>query len=309
MKKELKGKAITLAINKVSRAIIAEYSLKPRMQLIQVGEDSASSFYVHSILKKATQLGCEAELISLPQDACQDTLLNQIQNANSDPAIHGVMLEKPLPPGMDDSLINMSIDPDKDIDALHPLNLGKILMEEEIFVPNTAEAVYCTLKYYGIDPMGKNLVILGRSNVVGKPLANMLLWKRPYANATVTVCHSRTANLAEICRRADILISAIGKAHFVGPDMIKDGAILIDVGINEQKAPDGSISYVGDIDFNACYDKALAITPVPGGIGRITTSLLYLNLVRANLLALKVNKNVDEYIDMIFSENHKEIIT
>jgi methylenetetrahydrofolate dehydrogenase (NADP+)/methenyltetrahydrofolate cyclohydrolase len=142
--------------------------------------------------------------------------------------------------------------------------------------------------------------------VVGKPLANMLLWKKPYANATVTVCHSRTSNLKEICLNAEILIAAIGKANFVSADMIKAGAVLIDVGINEMIQPDGSSIYVGDIDYEACYEKALAITPVPGGIGRITTSLLYLNLVKASLIAKKVNKNVDEYIDLIFGENQKK---
>ena len=306
MQKELKGKAIALAINKVSKALIQEYDLSPAMRLIQVGEDPASSYYVQSIVSTASRLGCKAELLTLPGTASQEELLKAIQTANEDSNVHGIMLQKPLPKTMNDSQINMSIDPDKDIDALHPLNLGKILMQEEGFLPNTPAAVYYTLKYYDIDPMGKNVVVLGRSNVVGKPLANMLLWKKPYANATVTVCHSRTRNLKEICQNADILIAAIGKAKFVSPDMIKDGAVLIDVGINEIIQPDGSSIYVGDIDYDACYEKALAITPVPGGIGRITTSLLYLNLVKASLIAKKVNKNVDEYIDLIFGENQKK---
>ena len=306
MQKELKGKPIALAINKVSKALIQEYDLSPSMRLIQVGEDPASSYYVQSIVNTASRLGCKAELLSLPKTASQQDLISVIQAANEDASVHGIMLQKPLPKTMDDSQINMSIDPNKDIDALHPLNLGKILMQEDGFLPNTPAAVYYTLKYYDIDPMGKNVVVLGRSNVVGKPLANMLLWKKPYANATVTVCHSRTRNLKEICQNAEILIAAIGKANFVSPDMIKDGAVLIDVGINEIIQPDGSTIYVGDIDYEACYEKALAITPVPGGIGRITTSLLYLNLVKASLIAKKVNKNVDEYIDLIFGENQKK---
>jgi methylenetetrahydrofolate dehydrogenase (NADP+) / methenyltetrahydrofolate cyclohydrolase len=306
MEKVLKGKPISAAINKVSKTLIAEYALQPQMRLIQVGEDPASSYYVQSIVNTATRLGCKAELLSLAADTTQDELLAIIQKANTDPEVHGIMLQKPLPKTIDDSLINMSINPDKDIDALHPLNLGKILMQEDGFLPNTPAAVYYTLKYYKIDPQGKNLVILGRSNVVGKPLANMLLWKKPFANATVTVCHSRTTRLKEICHSADILISAIGKANFVGTEMTKEGAILIDVGINELTQADGSSIYVGDVDYNACYDKALAITPVPGGIGRITTSLLYLNLVKANLIAKSLNKSVDGYIDMIFSENQKK---
>lgn len=306
MQKELKGKAIALAINKVSKALIQDYDLSPTMRLIQVGEDPASSYYVQSIVSTASRLGCTAELLILPNTVSQDELLKAIQAANEDSNVHGIMLQKPLPKTMNDSQINMSIDPDKDIDALHPLNLGKILMQEDGFLPNTPAAVYYTLKYYDIDPMGKNVVVLGRSNVVGKPLANMLLWKKPYANATVTVCHSRTSNLKEICLNAEILIAAIGKANFVSADMIKAGAVLIDVGINEMIQPDGSSIYVGDIDYEACYEKALAITPVPGGIGRITTSLLYLNLVKASLIAKKVNKNVDEYIDLIFGENQKK---
>ena len=306
MQKELKGKAIALAINKVSKALIQEYDLSPSMRLIQVGEDPASSYYVQSIVNTASRLGCKAELLSLSKTASQEDLISVIQAANEDTGVHGIMLQKPLPKTMDDSQINMSIDPNKDIDALHPLNLGKILMQEDGFSPNTPAAVYYTLKYYDIDPMGKNVVVLGRSNVVGNPLANMLLWKKPYANATVKVCHSRTRNLKEICQNAEILIAAIGKANFVSPDMIKDGAVLIDVGINEIIQPDGSSSYVGDIDYDACYEKAQAITPVPGGIGRITTSLLYLNLVKACLIAKKINKNVDEYVDLIFGENQKK---
>jgi methylenetetrahydrofolate dehydrogenase (NADP+)/methenyltetrahydrofolate cyclohydrolase len=307
MPTELSGKAIALAINKASKTIVAEHSLRPHMLLIQVGEDPASSYYVQSILNTAPKLGCEAELLTLAADCGQQKLLDIILEANSNPDVHGIMIQKPLPGDIDDSVINISINPDKDLDALHPVNLGRILMENEAFLPCTPAAVFYTLKYYGIDPQGKNTVILGRSNVVGKPLANMLLWKRPYANATVTVCHSRTAKLAEICRKADILISAIGSPNFVKADMVAEGSVLIDVGINEITKADGSSAYVGDIDFAACAPKAAAITPVPGGIGRITTSVLYLNLVKASLIAAGINKTVDEYIDIIFSENQKKL--
>lgn len=305
MDKELSGKPIANAINKVSKTLVTEHSLKPKMLLIQIGEDPASAYYVHSIIRTAAKLGCEAELLRLDNTCNQHELIKIISKANIDASIHGIMIQKPLPRDIDDSVVNLTINPDKDLDALNPLNLGKILMENEAFLPCTPAAVYYTMKYYGIDPQGRNTVILGRSNVVGKPLANMLLWRRPFANATVTICHSKTKDLASICRNADILISAIGKAKFVGAEMVKDNAILIDVGINELIDADGNVSYVGDIDFEACYSKSYRISPVPGGIGRITTSLLYLNLVKANLIALKVNKNVDEYIDTIFSENQK----
>lgn len=305
MDKELSGKPIANAINKVSKTLVTEHSMKPKMLLIQIGEDPASAYYVHSIIRTAAKLGCEAELLRLDNTCNQHELIKIISKANIDASIHGIMIQKPLPRDIDDSVVNLNINPDKDLDALNPLNLGKILMENEAFLPCTPAAVYYTMKYYGIDPQGRNTVILGRSNVVGKPLANMLLWKRPFANATVTICHSKTKDLASICRNADILISAIGKAKFVGAEMVKDNAILIDVGINELIDADDNVSYVGDIDFEACYSKSYRISPVPGGIGRITTSLLYLNLVKANLIALKVNKNVDEYIDTIFSENQK----
>lgn len=304
---ELSGKAIALAINKASRSIIADHGIKPKMLLIQVGEDPASSYYVQSIVNTAPKLGCEAELLTLESDCGQTKLLEIVLQANSDPTIHGIMIQKPLPKGIDDSLINLSVNPDKDLDALHPINLGKILMENEVFLPCTPAAVYYTLKYYGIDPKGKKTVILGRSNVVGKPLANILLWKRAFANATVTVCHSQTANLVDICQNADILIAAIGKPNFVTADMVATGSVLIDVGINEISKPDGGSTYVGDILFDACKEKAAAITPVPGGIGRITTSVLYLNLVKACLMAAGQNKVVDEYIDVIFNENQKKL--
>lgn len=306
MQKDLKGGAVAKIIKELIRELIDEYELKPKMLLIQVGEDSASSYYVKSIIKNAEKLGCEAELVTLSKDISQAELISFIEKANQDPDVYGIMLQKPLPKGIDDSAVNLSINPNKDIDALNPINLGHILMEKELYVPCTPQAVYFTMRYYGIDPKGKNLVILGRSNVVGKPLANMLLWKRDGANATVTICHSRTENLKDICANADILISAIGSAKFVKEDMIKKDAIIIDVGINQIIGDDGELVYVGDVDFNACYDKALAITPVPGGIGKITTSVLYLHLVKAALIAKNINKNVDELIDMILSENNRK---
>jgi methylenetetrahydrofolate dehydrogenase (NADP+)/methenyltetrahydrofolate cyclohydrolase len=307
MSLKLSGKTIAAAINKASKAIIAEHGLKPKMLLIQVGEDPASSYYVQSIVNTAPKLGCEADLLTLAPDCGEEHLLRIVAEANSNPGIHGIMIQKPLPNEIDDSKVNLMIDPDKDLDALHPINLGKILMEKEAFLPCTPAAVYYTMKYYQIDAAGKNTVILGRSNVVGKPLANMLLWKRPCANATVTVCHSKTKGLAGICAAADILISAIGRASFVRQDMVKAGAVVIDVGINEITDAEGKQAYVGDVDYDACAEKVAAITPVPGGIGRITTAVLYSNLVKANLLAARINKNVDEYIDMIFSENQKKL--
>ena len=306
MEKKLIGKPIASVINKINKDLVQEHELSPKMVLIQVGEDPASSYYVQSIIKTAAKLGCEAELLTLAADAGQEELLGTIYMANQNPDIHGIMVQKPLPKGFEEHIINEKIDPMKDIDALNPVNLGLMLMDNARFVPCTPAAVYYLMRYYGIDPAGKNLVILGRSNVVGKPLANMLLWKRAFANATVTVCHSRTKNIEEICQNADILISAIGIAHFVKEEMIKEKAIIIDVGINKIKDASGEDIFVGDVDFEACYDKALALTPVPGGIGRITTAVLYSHLVQSALFARNINKNVDELINIKLSENHEK---
>jgi len=306
MFKELSGKPVAAAINKATKALISEFSLTPRMLLIQAGSDPASSYYVQSIVNSGAKLGCTCELLNLPETVSQETLLDHIDRANQDPGINGIMIQKPLPRQINDRVINLSISPTKDLDSLHPLNLGKIMLELEGFLPCTPAAVLFCLKYYAIEPKGRKLVILGRSNVVGKPLANMLLWKKDFANATVTVCHSQTADLARITSEADILIAAIGKANFVTSEMVKDDCIILDVGINELIDPNGQPVYVGDVDYNSCYDKALAITPVPGGIGRITTSVLYLNLVKAALEQQGTNKSIDEYFALILCANSKD---
>ena len=302
MEKILSGKPVSNLINKAVKSLISEYQLCPKMLLIQVGEDPASSYYVQSIISSGQKLGCNCDLLTLSATTSQDELVEYINSANTDSSIHGIMIQKPLPGHIDESAINYTINPSKDLDCLHPLNLGKIMMQSDGFLPGTPAAVFYCMVYYGIDPSGKNLVILGRSNVVGKPLANMLLWKKDYANATVTVCHSRTVGLAGITSSADILIAAIGKPNFVTADMIKENCILLDVGINEVLSENSNSVFVGDIDYNSCFNKALAITPVPGGIGRITTSTLYLNLVKAALEAKGVNKTIDEYLALILSE-------
>jgi len=307
MTKELSGKPVASLINKATTELIKAYSLIPRMLLIQVGDDPASQYYVQSIITNGKKLGCETTLLNLPGSTTEQELQRCIQEANVNPEIHGIMIQKPLPRHISDFAINTTIAPHKDLDAIHPYNLGLILQDGDGFLPCTPAAVYFLMRYYAIDSVNGHTVILGRSNVVGKPLANMLLWKRDTANATVTVCHSRTPDLAEFTSKADILIAAIGKANYVQANMVKENCILIDVGINELPQPDGTNRFVGDIDFNSCSPKALAITPVPGGIGRITTSVLYLNLVKANLMAIGYNKTIDEYIDLIFHVKQNDI--
>lgn len=291
----LSAKPIAKMLRDQNLRIIDELGIRPTMLLIQVGEDPASAYYVQNIVKTGEKLGCEVSLQSLRSDIDEHDLQDILKQAADNPSIDGIMLQKPLPRHFDTSAIDLCIHPDKDIDATHPMNLGKIMSETDDLVPCTAAAVIETLKYYEIDPCGKHVVILGRSNVLGKPLANLLLQKKAFANATVSVCHSKTPDIALISKSADILVAAIGKALYVKPEMIKENAILIDVGINLQIAADGSENYVGDIDYNACFDKALAITPVPGGIGSITTALLFRNLIRAALICRGINKSIDDF--------------
>jgi methylenetetrahydrofolate dehydrogenase (NADP+)/methenyltetrahydrofolate cyclohydrolase len=303
---ELSGKPVAAAINRCSKDLIAEFKLRPKMLLIQVGEDPASSYYVQSIVSSGAKLGCICQSETLSAHTSESELMEIVQKANYDPEINGIMIQKPLPAQIKDSSINLAVSPAKDLDCLHPENLGKIMQEIDGFLPCTPAAVLYCMQYYNITPLGKELVILGRSNVVGKPLANMLLWKKSFANATVTVCHSKTQNLEEVTSRADILISAIGVPNFVQEQMIKENSYIFDVGINELKDVSGNSYYVGDVDYNSCFDKALGITPVPGGIGRITTAVLYLNLVKASLEQKGINKSIDEYIALIFSAKSKE---
>ena len=302
MEKILKGKPIGSRIRKKIKEIIAEHGLEPSMLLLQPGGDAASAYYVQNTISTGAKLGCKVELKNLPADLDAQELRAVIEEANNDPQIHGIMLQKPLPAHIPDAEAGTWIDPCKDIDSLNPMNLGKIILSLDSLLPCTPTAVLCTLRHYNIPLQGKHVLIIGRSSIVGKPLANMLLWKKTWADATVTVCHSRTQNLSEMIQTADIVVAAIGRPEFVKADMIKKNAVLIDVGINEITKPDGSVGYVGDIDYNSCFDKALAITPVPGGIGTVTTSLLFLNLLKASLAAKGTNKNIDDFLDLIFEE-------
>lgn len=302
MEKILSGKPLAALIRARIKELIAEHGLSPQMLLIQTGSDPASAYYVQNIVSSGAKLGCEVRLENLPEDVSQADLLALIASASADPGVHGIMLQKPLPRHLDEALAGASIDPAKDIDCLNPVNQGRIILNQDALLPCTPLAVLCTLRYYGVPVAGQHAVIIGRSAVVGKPLANMLLWKKPWADASVTVCHSRSANLSTLTQSADILIAALGKAEFVQPDMIKKKSVLIDVGINAVDSPAGKSAFVGDIDYNACFDKALAITPVPGGIGSVTTSLLWLNLLKAALGAQGTNKKIDDFLDFIFRE-------
>jgi len=241
----------------------------PGLAVIIVGEDPASQVYVRNKHKACEEVGFLSRIYRLPTETQENELVALIQNLNQDSEIDGILVQLPLPKHLDDKAVIAHIDPAKDVDAFHTFNVGKIMLGEEGFAPCTPAGIMELLKAYDISPAGKECVVIGRSNIVGKPMAMLLL----HANGTVTVAHSRTKNLAEVTRRADILVVAIGKAKFVTADMVKDGAVVIDVGMNRDDA--GKLC--GDVDFESVAPKTSFITPVPGGVGPMTITLLLKN--------------------------------
>jgi methylenetetrahydrofolate dehydrogenase (NADP+)/methenyltetrahydrofolate cyclohydrolase len=281
MEKILSGKPVTTSIIERTKVRISQSKVVPVMALIKIGSDPASTYYVQNIIKQAIKLGMQVQLSELPEDISSIDFVKLLNQFNTNPAIHAIMIQKPLPKQIDESLIDNIINPEKDIDGINPLNMGRLFLNEPSFVPCTAAAVIELLDFYGITTRGNHVVILGRSAVVGKPLIGLLLKKGEYGDATVTICHSMTKDIKSITEKADIVIAAIGKAFFVTADMIKQNAICVDVGINLANDPFKGNIYVGDFDYPACFEKALAITPVPGGVGSITTAMLLENLVIA----------------------------
>lgn len=248
--------------------------INPKLAVIMVGDDSASKVYVKNKSKACNEIGIEYEEILLPANIVMNELLAIIEDLNKRDDIHGILLQSPIPNHLDIREAFNKIDYKKDVDGFHPINVGKLSIGEDCFISCTPYGVIRMLEEYNIDIEGKNAVIIGRSNIVGKPLIQCLLQK----NATVTVCHSKTKNLHDIVRNADIVVAAIGKAKFITSDMIRDGAVVIDVGINRMN--DGKL--VGDVDFDSVRDKASYITPVPGGVGPMTIAMLMENIVKAS---------------------------
>lgn len=242
------------------------------LAVILVGNDPASQIYVANKKKACEQLGIISKEYILPENTTQQELLNLVDSLNSDISVNGILCQLPLPKGLDEKAVIAAISPDKDVDAFHPVNVGKIMIGDYDFLPCTPAGVMEMLKYYNIDICGKNCVVIGRSNIVGKPMSMLLLHK----NGTVTICHSKTENFAEITSKADILVAAVGKAKFVTADMIKDGAVVIDVGMNRENG-----KLCGDVDFENAEKKASYITPVPGGVGPMTIATLMQNTVTA----------------------------
>ena len=243
------------------------------LAVIIVGNNSASRVYVNNKKKACEEVGIKSFEYALPEETTQEELLALIEKLNKSSEVNGILCQLPLPSHIDEQAIINAIDPKKDVDAFHPFNVGHIMIGDYTFLPCTPAGIMEMLKYEGIDVAGKNCVVIGRSNIVGKPMAMLLL----AASGTVTVCHSRTQNLAEITKSADILVAAVGKAKFVTADMVKEGAVVIDVGMNRDE--DGK--RCGDVDFEAVKDKASHITPVPGGVGLMTVAMLMQNTVTA----------------------------
>ena len=282
------GKAIAEQINVETAAEIArlkaDYKLTPGLAVILVGDDHASATYVASKDKMCARLGMHSERVSLPATTRESELLANINNLNLKQEIHGILVQSPLPPQISEEKVFAAVSPAKDVDGFHPLNVGKLANGDPTgFVPCTPAGVHELLIRSGVRIDGAHVVVLGRSRIVGRPLSLILSQKAAHANATVTVCHSRSRNLAEICRSADVLIAAIGVPGFVKADMVRDGAVVIDVGVNrlEDKTSDKGYRIVGDVDFDAVSQRALLITPVPGGVGPMTIAMLMHNTVRA----------------------------
>lgn len=249
------------------------HGITPGLAVVIVGDDPASRVYVNNKKKACETVGFKSEEYALPASTTQEELLELVKTLNNKEDINGILVQLPLPEHLDDKAVIEAINPQKDVDAFHAVNVGKIMLGEYDFLPCTPSGVMEMLHSYDISVSGKNCVVIGRSNIVGKPMAMLLL----HENGTVTICHSRTKNLAEVCRNADILVAAVGKPKFVTADMVKDGAVVIDVGMDR----DENGKLCGDVDFENVKDKCSYITPVPGGVGPMTISTLMKNTLKA----------------------------
>ncbi len=274
--KIIDGKAVSAALREQIKAQAQELAAKgivPGLAVVIVGEDPASQVYVRNKEKACAEVGFYSEKYALPEQTTQQELLELVERLNQDPKIHGILVQLPLPKHLDEKGVIAAISPEKDVDAFHAVNVGKIMQGDYRFLPCTPAGIMELIHAAQVSVEGKECVVIGRSNIVGKPMAMLLL----HENGTVTICHSRTRNLAEVTRRADILVAAVGKAKFVTKDMVKPGAVVIDVGMNR----DENGKLCGDVDFEAVSQIADAITPVPGGVGPMTITMLLKNTLTA----------------------------
>lgn len=284
--KIIDGKQVAADMREELKAEVAKLKKKgivPGLGVVLVGEDPASKSYVTAKERACEEIGIYSDDNRLDANTSQQKLLALIRKMNRDPKINGILVQLPLPDGLNESQVLLAIDPAKDVDGFHPMNVGKMVVGEKAFLPCTPHGVIQLLIRSGVTLKGAEVVIVGRSNIVGKPLANMLIQKNDKGNATVTVCHTRTKNLAAHTRRADIVIAAAGKPNTVTADMVKEGAVVIDVGVNriEDATKKQGYRLVGDVDFEAVKEKASLITPVPGGVGPMTITMLLYNTVES----------------------------
>ncbi len=285
----LDGKKLSLEIKEEIKTKVSEYKSKlgkvPGLSVIIVGEDPASQVYVRSKAKTCNEIGMNSEVIELPESVSQDDLLKKVEDLNNNPDVHGILVQQPLPKHIDEFAVTLAIAPEKDVDGFHPENVGRLVIGrlEECFLSCTPYGIIEILKRYNISTKGKHCVIVGRSNIVGKPMANLMVQKLDGMNCTVTVCHSATPDIGSHTQNADILIAAIGKAKLITGDMVKPGAVVIDVGMNRVEDPSAKRGYrlVGDVDYDAACKKASAITPVPGGVGPMTIAMLISNTLKS----------------------------
>ncbi len=285
----LDGKLVSAHIKEEIKKQVQELTCAgkraPHLVAILVGENPASQAYVASKVKNCGELGFESTLIKYDADVAEDVLLNKIKEFNNNKLVDGILVQLPLPKHISEDKVIETIHPSKDVDGFHPVNLGKMMLSLPTFIPATPYGIMLMLQYYGIKTAGMNCVVIGRSNIVGTPMSLLLSRNAEPGNCTVTLCHSKTKNMKEICLAADIIVAAIGKPKFVTADMVKDGAIIVDVGINSVESTETKSGFrlVGDVDFENVKDKCSFISPVPGGVGLMTICALMKNTLLANL--------------------------
>ena len=285
----LEGKIVSESVKNILKEEVIQLKIKgkrvPHLAAILIGENGASETYVASKIKNCEDIGFKSSLIRLEENIDESILINEIIKLNNDATVDGILVQLPLPKQINEQKIISLIDPSKDVDGFHPINIGKLVLGESSFIPATPYGIMLMLEYYNINTSGKHAVVIGRSNIVGRPMSILLSQQKQYANCTVTLCHSRTENLASYCKEADIIVAALGIPGFLKADMIKSGAIVIDVGITrvEDSSKKSGFSIKGDVDFNAVAPLCSYITPVPGGVGLMTITALLKNTYNAYL--------------------------
>lgn len=280
------AKAIRQELAQEIAELKATHNVVPGLVTILVGEDPASQSYVSAKNKTAKELGIYSEQVTLSPDISEDELLACVKKYNEDAKINGILVQLPLPKHINEAKILFAIDPNKDVDGFHPVNVGKMMLGEQCYLPCTPHGILELLVRGGVETKGAEVVVIGRSNIVGKPIANLMLQKRPAGDATVTLCHTRTKDMAAHTKRADIIIAAVGVPKLITADMVKEGVAIIDVGVNRIGMTDsGKAILAGDVDFDSVKEKAACITPVPGGVGPMTITMLMKNTVQAAKVA------------------------